>query len=96
MKDPDAHSLEDVLKQFLNRHKLRDRVNETDLEAKWEAVVGKIIANHTIKVRLRGSYIYIHLDSSVLREELVYHQTELIQRVNEFLGTPRIKEVVLV
>lgn len=96
VKEEDAHPITVILKQFLKKNRLGDRVSETDLSNRWEEVVGKVIANHTQAVRLRGSTVYIHLDSAALREELVYHQTELVKRINEFLGSTRVKEVVLV
>ena len=90
-----AEELKDTLAKLLNKYKLAEPLAKYDIVNSWEAIMGKVIAKHTLKVYIRGKVMYIHVDSSALRNELVYAQDTIIKLVNDHAGNKIINEVVL-
>ncbi|MBI3232926.1 MAG: DUF721 domain-containing protein [Bacteroidetes bacterium] len=90
-----AEELKDTISKLLDRYKLAEPLAKFDIVNSWEVIMGKVIANHTLKVYIRGKVIYIHVDSSALRNELEYAQSTIIKLVNQHSGRQLINEVVL-
>ena len=57
--------------------------------------MGNGVNNYTTNILLKKDTLYIKLSSSVLREELSYGKTKIITMLNEALGKPLIKKLVL-
>ncbi len=87
--------LTDVLKEYKKEMGIENRLREVELINSWEEIAGKAIAKRTSKVYLRGGTLYIHLTSSVVRNELMMIREVLIQRLNEKAGDELVKSVVL-
>ena len=90
-----AEPLKDAISKLLDRYRLAEPLARFDIVNSWEQIMGKMIANHTLKVYIRGKKIYIHVDSSALRNELEYSQTTIIKLVNQHAERAIIDEVVL-
>lgn len=94
MKKSNDKQLKEVIKDMLNTYKLNDGINEAKLIGSWENVVGKMIANHTEKIRISNSKLYIKLDSPALKNELIYARSKLLASLNEAVGNNIIKEII--
>ena len=87
--------LTDVLKEYKKEMGIENRLREVELINSWEEIAGKAIAKRTSKVYIKGGVLYIHLTSSVVRNELMMIREVLIQRLNEKAGNEMVKSVVL-
>ncbi|MCD4768670.1 MAG: DUF721 domain-containing protein [Bacteroidales bacterium] len=87
--------LTDVLKEYKKEMGIENRLREVELINSWEEIAGKAIARRTSKVYLKRGVLYIHLTSSVVRNELMMIREVLIQRLNEHAGDEIVKSVVL-
>ncbi len=94
MKNTNDRLLKDVIKELLNTYRLNDGINEAKLIGSWESVVGKMIANHTERIRISKGKLYIKLDSPALKNELMYARSTLLKNLNETVGKDVIKEIV--
>jgi len=61
----------------------------------WEAAVGKAIASRTSKVYIKNQVLYVKLNSSVARNELLMLKEALREKLNEQAGREIIKDIVL-
>ncbi len=86
--------LKDVIKELINTYRLNDGLNEAKLIGSWESVVGKMIANHTEKLRISNGKLFIRLDSPAVKNELMYARGKLLKSLNETVGKDVIKEIV--
>ncbi len=86
--------LKDVIKELINTYRLNDGLNEAKLIDSWESVVGKMIANHTEKLRISNGKLFIRLDSPAVKNELMYARGKLLKSLNETVGKDVIKEIV--
>lgn len=86
-------SMQDAMKQFLNKSRLKQGIQSVQIEEVWETVMGKTIANYTDKLELRGHTLFITSKVAPLKNELLYQKEKIIQRLNEVMGEKLITEV---
>ena len=75
--------------------KLERGLGELALISSWEEVTGKAIASRTKKLYIRDGILYVHLSSSVVRNELLMLRQELMKKLNRKAGSEIIRDIVL-
>lgn len=88
-------SLQDAIKQFLQKSRLKTGIQAVRIEEVWEEVMGKTIAKYTDKIQIINSTLFITTSVAPLKNELLYQKEQIIERVNDALGEKTIKEVVI-
>lgn len=88
-------SLQDAIKQFLQKSRLKNGIQALRIEDVWEEVMGKTIAKYTDKIQIINSTLFISTTVAPLKNELLYQKEKIMERVNEALGEKTIKEVVI-
>ena len=88
-------SIADALKEFVETHKLETGLNKVNVADAWVKLMGNGVNNYTTSVTLERDTLHIQLSSSVLREELSYGKEKIINLINEELGKPIVKKLVL-
>ena len=69
-RQSNENSLSEVLKAFVQTHKLEAGLDRVDAEHVWRTLLGNGVNSYTREVVLKGSTLYVTLSSAVLREEL--------------------------
>ncbi len=88
-------SLAEAIQDYVREMKLEKGLNETALVSSWEEIVGKAIASRTSKIYIKDQILYVHLKSSVVRNELLMLRQALKEKLNAKSGTEVIKDIVL-
>ncbi|GAB5556193.1 MAG: DUF721 domain-containing protein [Schleiferiaceae bacterium] len=88
MRKKNEIKLGDGLKAFLKESGLEDKLLKTELIVNWDRVMGPAVANKTDKVEFKRGTLYVQLKSSVLRQELQWHKTKIIEAMNESVQKP--------
>jgi len=88
-------SLAEAMKDYIKEMKLEGKLNEVHLINSWEETVGKAIASRTSKLYIKDQVLYVHLNSSVVRSELLMLREALKEKLNEKVGSEVIKDIVL-
>jgi len=91
----DNMSLSEALKEFVDTNKLQKGLDRIDVQEAWINLMGNGVNNYTTNIQLKNTTLYVQLSSSVLREELSYGKEKIINLLNESLGKPLIKSIVL-
>lgn len=86
-------SLKEALEKLLKEYRLEDKLNETKLVGAWEKVAGQLIARHTRDIYVKDRVLYIHTDTAVLKQELTYMKTQLLDKLNKAAGKPVIDDI---
>ena len=89
------HNLKDTIKAFLKQHNLQDKLTEVSIKASWKKLMGNAIAGHTTNIILRNKKLYLTFDSAVLKQELSYSKSKVIEQMNEELGEDVIEEIII-
>ena len=87
-------TLAEAIKDFVNEMGLTERLDETSLIASWEDIVGKAISSRTSKIYIKDCVLHVHLNSSVVRNELYMLKDSLKNKLNEKAGKTLIKDIV--
>jgi len=88
-------TIAEAVKDFLNEMGLGEKLDETSLIASWEEVVGKTISSRTTKIYIKNHILYVHFNSSVVRNELQMLRSSLMNRLNERAGKQLIHDIIL-
>ncbi len=89
------YSIAEALKDFLSKSRLRGNLQAFQMEAAWESIMGKTIANYTDKLQIIDGKLFIYTQVAPLKSELMYQRNAIIERVNEALGSKVINEVII-
>ena len=89
-----TQSLKDVLGEIMNQPNLRKGSAEFKAVHYWEKVMGKPVARVTKNVYFRNGVLFVSLNSSVVRGELVMLKDKIIKNMNEAIGSEAVKDIV--
>jgi predicted nucleic acid-binding Zn ribbon protein len=88
-------SLAEAIKDYIREMNLDEKLTEINLINSWEEIVGKAISSRTTRVYIKDRILYVHLNSSVVRNELLMLREALKEKLNEKAGREVIKDIVL-
>jgi predicted nucleic acid-binding Zn ribbon protein len=88
-------SLADAIKDYIIEMNLGEKLAETTVINSWEEIVGKAISSRTSNIYIKNQVLYIHLTSSVVRNELMMLRESLREKLNEKAGREVVKDIVL-
>jgi predicted nucleic acid-binding Zn ribbon protein len=88
-------SLAEAMQDYIREMNLGDKLREVSVVESWESIVGKAISSRTSKVYIRDGVLYVHLRSSIVRNELMMLREALREKLNNQAGAEVIKEIVL-
>jgi len=88
-------SLAEAMNDYIKEMNLGGKLSEIAVINSWEEIVGKAISSRTTKIFIKESILYVHLNSSVVRNELLMLREALRTKLNEKAGSEIIKEIVL-
>ena len=88
-------SLAEAIEDYIREMNLEGKLKEVNLINSWEETVGKAIASRTSKIYIKDHILFIHLSSSVVRNELLMLREALKEKLNEKAGAEVIKDIIL-
>lgn len=88
-------SLAEAVNDYIKEMNLAGKLSEVSVIGSWEEIVGKAISSRTTKIYIKDHVLYVHLSSSVVRNELLMLREELKERLNKKAGSEVVKDIVL-
>ncbi len=88
-------SLAEAVNDYIKEMNLGPKLSEITIINSWEEIVGKAISSRTKKIFIKDHTLYVHLNSSVVRNELLMLRETLREKLNEKAGSEVIKDIVL-
>lgn len=95
MKKDNTQDMEQALQDFFRSMGLEDGYLETEIRLRWEEMVGRDIAHHTHQINYKQGCLKLKLNSSTLRQELMFHRAELLEQINYRLKTRPVRELLI-
>jgi predicted nucleic acid-binding Zn ribbon protein len=87
-------SLAEAIKDYIREMNLEGKLSEIGIINSWEECVGKAISSRTTKIYIKDHILFVHFNSSVVRNELLMLRQALKDKLNEKAGTEVIKDIV--
>ena len=94
MRKANDKSLKDAIEQMLQVYKIKKRYEETGVIAHWPELVGKSVANRTKEIYIHNKKLFLRIESSVIKNELVLMRSQIIEKINEKAREILIEDVV--
>jgi Protein of unknown function (DUF721). len=88
-------SLAEAVNDYIKEMNLGGKLSEISVINSWEEIVGKAISSRTTKIFIKDHILYVHLNSSVVRNELLMLREALREKLNKKAGSEVIIDIVL-
>ena len=95
MKRKAVQPIKDILKEYLKEKKLNQGLLENRAIQYWEKVLGPSVARSTRRIYMYQGTLYVELNSSVLRNELLMWKDRIIINLNQAIGDEVVMDLVL-
>ena len=95
MRRTEPKSVGALFDELFNSPHIAAKIAEGCLPETWREVVGERIANQTSQIRLVKGTLYVHVQSSIVRTELMMRRLELCRALNEHSRVPIIRSVIV-
>ena len=76
-------SVKDAFEQMLQVYKIKRRYDETGVKASWPNLVGAAVANRTKEIYVYDKKLFLRIESSVIKNELLLMRDQIIKKINE-------------
>lgn len=94
MRRRNTETIGDVIQQFLKQKKLDKPLFEKKIMDAWPEVLGKNIIAYTSDLSVKNKKLYVTITSSVLRHDLFISRDNIVQSLNNHVGSHVIDEIV--
>lgn len=95
MRKSNTQPLKGIIREYIEALGHQRKMKEVNLISNWENIVGKLVANHTRSIYIKNKILFVHLDSAVIRNELMMMREQIRTRLNEHAGADIIDKVML-
>ena len=82
MKKEKTSTLGEAISLWAESLKLTQQINEKRLIASWGAVFGDYMASKTREIYIKNHILFVFVDSSIIRNELMLAKQILISKLN--------------
>jgi predicted nucleic acid-binding Zn ribbon protein len=96
MRKANDKSIKEAIAQMLHVYKIKQRFDETAVIAAWPNLVGKPVANRTKELFVHNKKLYLNIESSVIRNELMLIKSQIIDKINEEAKWIMVEEIVFI
>jgi predicted nucleic acid-binding Zn ribbon protein len=79
---------------MLQVYKIKRKYDETSVVAHWPDLVGKSVANRTKDLFIHDKKLFLRIESSVIKNELMLMRTQIISKINEEAKGVLIEEII--
>lgn len=83
----------ELIDKLMKAYRLDGKLKEMDVLESWGEMMGLAVANRTKNIQIRNKTLYLTMDSAVMRDELSYGKTIIIERINQKAGFEMINDV---
>jgi predicted nucleic acid-binding Zn ribbon protein len=94
MRKTNDKSLKDAIEQMMQVYKIKKRYDETGVIAHWPELVGKPVANRTKELFIRDKKLFLRIESSVVKNDLLLMRTQIINKINEEAKAVLVEEII--
>jgi predicted nucleic acid-binding Zn ribbon protein len=87
-------TLKEAIEQMLQVYKIKRRFDETGIITAWPQLVGKSVANRTKDIYIHDKKLFLRIESSVIKNELIMMRTQIIEKINNEAKVILVEEII--
>ncbi len=94
MRKTNDKFLKEAIEQMLQVYKIKRRYDETGIIAHWPDLVGKYVANRTKEIFISNKKLFLRIESSVVKNELMLMRADIIKKINNEAKETLVDELI--
>jgi predicted nucleic acid-binding Zn ribbon protein len=94
MRKTNDKPIKEAFAQMLKVYKIKRRFDETAIVAHWPDIVGKAVANRTKELYVHERKLFLRIESSVIKNELLLMRSQIIEKINGEAGDELITDII--
>jgi len=94
MRKANDKSLKEAIEQMMQVYKIKRKFDETGIIAQWPELVGKPVANRTKELFIHDKKLFLRVESSVIKNELVLMRSQIIEKINTEAKSTLIEDII--
>ena len=87
-------TLKEAIEQMLQVYKIKRKYDETGIKTSWPELVGKSVANRTKEIYIHDKKLFLRIESSVIKNELVLMRAQIIDKINNDAKVILVEEII--
>jgi hypothetical protein len=87
-------SLKEAIEQMLQVYKIKRKYDETGIKASWPSLVGKSVANRTKEIYIHDKKLFLRIESSVIKNELILMRSQIIEKINNETKSLLVEDII--
>ena len=87
-------SLKEAIEQMLQVYKIKRKYDETGIKASWPNLVGKSVANRTKEIYIHDKKLFLRIESSVIKNELILMRSQIIEKINNETKSVLVEDII--
>jgi predicted nucleic acid-binding Zn ribbon protein len=87
-------TLKEAIEQMLQVYKIKRRFDETGIITAWPQLVGKSVANRTKEIYIHNKKLFLRIESSVIKNELIMMRAQIIEKINNEAKVILVEEII--
>ena len=87
-------SLKEAIEQMLQVYKIKRKYDETSIKAAWPQLVGKSVANRTKEIYIHDKKLFLRIESSVIKNELMLMRSQIIEKINNETNSVLVEDII--
>ena len=95
MKRKNTYKVGDVVRKLMDNPNLSQKLDELDALDAWKDLIGKSLIKYVSHQKIYKGKLYIKINSAVMRNELSFKKTYLIEEINSKVGKEIISDIIL-
>ncbi len=88
-------TLAEALENLMSDKRLHKGITESTIKEKWEEMMGKVIAQHTTTMYMKGTELVRYFNSSIIKNEFIYNRVKAVALINDALGYNAITDIII-
>lgn len=95
MEKKQAQPIKNIINEILKRQHLDHKMLENRVVRSWEKVIGKNVARATTQIFMNNGTLYLSINSSVMRNELLMLKDKIMDALNQEVGHVVVTAIVI-
>lgn len=90
----DTQKFREIIEEALRDFQVDEKLKEKQLIKAWPEVTGPMFTRYTSKLAIQNKILYVKLESSIVRNELMMAKDQLKNALNKHVNYEVIKDIV--
>lgn len=86
--------LSDAISNFIKDYNLEPKLNSVAVVNSLYDIIGEENAKYIQSARLSNGKLFLKINSSVYRQEILFNKTECVNKINEHLGKIVVYDII--